>query len=586
MDTYGFEENKFSLLWPDDSKQEFTINDNDNLINDLSIQKISDSLSYNNIFKLDNEFLISILSSEVKVLKYRLDILEDISDNPAIFECFESIILLIEDLSRLNTSGRFSAAPFQQVVWRLGELDMYTECISKLNIALNNSSLNIRSQGLHRLSEYIKNIAESDIFKYIISVLPELKSGIKNLSSVTIGVNLDQNLRAFEATILSINDKPFKGESLINRLLKGKSSDNGNYIGISPLMKVENKAERPDFEPPIYDAFQVALFEQINILFNKTSKTIEEALRKYISVNSNFLVGLRREIFFLIGAAKLIKKIKASGLAMCKPEIRPLERRDFYIENIFNLNLALTMYNRMPHTSLNEIIVTNNVEFGDDGRIFILTGPNQGGKTTYIQAIGIVQFLCQLGIFVPGSKAYISPVDRIYTHFPVEEKPDTNAGRLGEEAKRISEIFNSATSNSLVLLNESLSSTSFNEGLYISKEIIAAMRVLGVRAVFATHFHELAENLNVYNQCIPGDSKIVSMVSGTLESSEDSSDGTLGAKRTYLIEPGPPQGLSYAKDIASKYGLDFKKIITLLHARNVINRDIGTDLFDISNILD
>ncbi|MDF2986552.1 MAG: mismatch repair protein [Eubacterium sp.] len=581
MDINFFKQNKFSLLWPEGSGQEYVIDENDYIINDLSINKISESLSINNMFKLDNKFLLSILSSKEEVLRYRLDILEDFINNPSVYECFESILSLIEELSIQGTSGRFSAPAFQQVIWRLGELDMYAECVSKLNSVLNNSNLNIRSQGLQMLSEYIKTIADSDIFNSVITVLPELKSGLKNLSSVSIGVNLDHNLRAYEATILSINDKPFKGDSVIHRLIRGKNSDNGNYIGISQLLKVENLA-RPG-EPPIYDAFQVTLFEQLNKVFRSTSKTIEDALRKYISVSSDFLVALKRDIIFMLGAAKLVNKIKSSGLSMCKPEIWPIDKREFFVENIYNLNLAINMYNTRSKTALDELIVMNNVDFGDNGRIFILTGPNQGGKTTYIQAIGIAQLLCQLGIFVTGTKARISPVDRIFTHFPVEEKPDENTGRLGEESGRIHEIFNLATSNSIILFNESLSSTSFSEGLYISREIIMALRVLGGRAVFATHFHELAENLDAYNEKIPGDSKIVSMVSGT-NSSEEKLDGVSAARRTYKIEPGPPQGLSYARDIASKHGLDFKQIIKLFQSRNIISENVNAENIDINKL--
>lgn len=584
MNLENYEQNKISFLWPDDSKPEYALSEKDNIINDLSINRIAESLSINNVFKIDSSFLLSLLSGKESVLNYRLDILEDIVDNPSVLEGLESILTLIEELSIQATSGRFSAPAFQQVIWRLSELDMYAECVLKLNAVLNNSNLNIRSKGLGTLGSYIKTIAESDIFNSITTVLPELKKGLRNISSVTIGVNLDHNLRAYEATILSINDKPFKGDSLVNRLIKGKNSEDGSYIGISQLLKVENTA-RPG-EPPIYDAFQITLFEQLNRIFNGTAKSIEAALRKYTSVSSDFLIALKKDIIFMLGAAKLVNKIRLAGLPMSKPEILPIERREFYIEDIYNLNLALNMYYSKSKTSLDEYIVGNDVEFGDNGRIFVLTGPNQGGKTTYIQAIGMAQILCQLGIYVPGKAPRISPVDRIFTHFPVEEKPDENTGRLGEEAGRIHEIFSSATSRSLILFNESLSSTSFREGLYISREIVSALRVLGARAIFATHFHELAENLQLYNEKIPGDSKIISMVSGTVSNDKGTAVINSSAKRTFKIEPGQPQGISYAKDIASKHGLDFKQIIKLLQQRDIICMDSGKEFLNINNILD
>ncbi|MBZ0288083.1 MAG: DNA mismatch repair protein MutS, partial [Anaerolineae bacterium] len=146
--------------------------------------------------------------------------------------------------------------------------------------------------------------------------------------------------------------------------------------------------------------------------------------------------------------------------------------------------------------------------------MFIITGPNQGGKTTHIQAIALAQVLFQAGLYVPGCSARISPVDGIYTHFPVEERPSAEAGRFGEEAQRLSEIFAQATRHSLILLNESLSSTAPGESLYLARDIVRCFRLLGVRAAYTTHMHELAANLDEYNMQTPGDSKVVSLVAG------------------------------------------------------------------------
>ena len=127
----------------------------------------------------------------------------------------------------------------------------------------------------------------------------------------------------------------------------------------------------------------------------------------------------------------------------------------------------------------------------DEGRIFILTGPNSGGKTTYIQAVGALQIMFQAGVFIPCGKAWLSPVDNLYTHFPAEEKTGMDAGRLGEESKRFNGIFKIATRYSLVILNESFTSTSFTESFYLPRDIVCALRYLGARALFATHLHEL-----------------------------------------------------------------------------------------------
>ena len=104
------------------------------------------------------------------------------------------------------------------------------------------------------------------------------------------------------------------------------------------------------------------------------------------------------------------------------------------LQEAYNLNLAL---HQMAHAGDAAGIVTNDVHLGDDGRIGILTGPNQGGKTTYTQMVGLCQILAQTGLWVPAARARISPVDNIYTHYPVEEQVAKGTGRFGDEAQRL-----------------------------------------------------------------------------------------------------------------------------------------------------
>lgn len=141
----------------------------------------------------------------------------------------------------------------------------------------------------------------------------------------------------------------------------------------------------------------------------------------------------------------------------------------------------------------------------------------------------------QAGLFIPGCEVQISPVDNVYTHFPVEETFNIKEGRLAEECKRLAEIFESATRYSLILMNESFVSTSPGESLYLAEDIVKAVRLLGGRMVFATHLHELAARVDKINADVEGDSKLISMVAG-LER------GTAKSKRTYKIAPSPPQG--------------------------------------------
>jgi DNA mismatch repair ATPase MutS len=256
-----------------------------------------------------------------------------------------------------------------------------------------------------------------------------------------------------------------------------------------------------------------------------------------------------------------MERLRNRGLPVCRPQIAPMTERVCTLQEAYNLNLAL---HRLAHPDDAAAIVTNDVQLGDDGRIGILTGPNQGGKTTYTQMVGLCQILAQAGIWVPAARAHISPVDNIYTHFPVAEEVARGTGRFGDETQRLSVIFGRGTRHSLILLNESLASTNSGESLYIAQDIVRVIRRLGARGIFATHLHELAADLDALNASTAGDSRIISLVASRRETSDQSS------RRSYKIIPGPPLGRSYAREIAEQYGIGYEQLTALLQRRGAI----------------
>jgi DNA mismatch repair ATPase MutS len=160
--------------------------------------------------------------------------------------------------------------------------------------------------------------------------------------------------------------------------------------------------------------------------------------------------------------------------------------------------------------------------------------------------------MMQLGLFVPATTATISPVDAIYTHFPTGADDTIDRGRLGEECARLGEIFDCVTSHSLVLLDESLSSTGSYEASYIAAEILAGFSAVRCRTLFSTHLHELSAMIDDINakSLAEGGAPIDTLVAGI-----DS------GKRSFKIYRAKPDGKSYARDIANKYGLSLDSIM-------------------------
>ena len=166
--------------------------------------------------------------------------------------------------------------------------------------------------------------------------------------------------------------------------------------------------------------------------------------------------------------------------------------------------------------------------------------------------MGASQAMCQLGLPVPATEAVISPVDAIFTHFPEGADDTIDKGRLGEECQRLKEIFDEVTENSMILLDESLSSTGAYEAAYIASEILTSFAVVRCRGIFSTHLHELAANVGEINERsrAEGGVQIDTLVAGIEE-----------GMRSFRIHRTKPDGKSYARDIANKYGLSFDTLI-------------------------
>jgi DNA mismatch repair ATPase MutS len=225
------------------------------------------------------------------------------------------------------------------------------------------------------------------------------------------------------------------------------------------------------------------------------------------------------------------------------PEIAPMEEKAFYAKELFNPRVAL---------AIDDEIVTNDFLFDDEAHIYVLTGPNRGGKSVITVAVGAAQALAQLGLPVPATSLSLSPVTGIFTHFPEGADDTIDKGRLGEECSRLKEIFDSVDEYGMILLDESLSSTGSYEASYIASEILTAFAVLGCRGIFSTHLHELAQSLPEINErsIERGGVRIDTLVAGIEE-----------GQRSFKIHRMKPDGKSYAKDIADKYGLSFESLV-------------------------
>jgi DNA mismatch repair ATPase MutS len=557
---------ELSLLWPDGQPTP-TWPVPQETIRDLELEAIVQAMcSHSRYQKAVRNTLFHLCLAE-ETIRYRQTVLTDLQLQTPLAEKLEELLPLLDELTQFTYRQIGRGNSLQEVVARVRELELLVAVVQQLDQAFATVSSPLGSAGLSALRDRIFSLREDQQFQEMAGELPVLLEALRSNASITIGVNLDHDLRPEAAVLLSVNQERFTDSSLLNRLLgKGVQQSKGIAPIHRPPVISEFNSPGASGRQKRLSPLMTPLFKDLAKVLEKISEPIAQELKKYIQLNGRFLADLHHEIIFYIQALNLVKKLEAAGMPLTYPEIAPAEERRCQVKSAYNLQLALREMRVHSGKAADPHVVTNDIVFDGEGRIAILTGPNRGGKTTYMQGVGLVQVLAQVGMLVPGEEAILSPVDGIYTHYPVEEQLELGTGRFGDEAQRLRSIFEKVTRYSLVLLNESLSTTGVDEGLYLARVLVRSLRRIGLRAVFTTHLHELAAVAEEINNQTPGDSAVFSLVASRPE-------GVPGDDQvySYYVQSGPPLGRSYAEHIAARYGITDEQLQTLLEERNLLS---------------
>ena len=357
------------------------------------------------------------------------------------------------------------------------------------------------------------------------------------LKSVTIGINLDDNLRPKEAGIISVNEKAFSAGSIIDKLMKHRLND--RQVMMTPLYPLQKGLHGEEQK-----ALNYAMGSALQTIFEKPLRSFEPLIQNYYKANTAMFAALLDDIRFLTAGVKFILDMRDRGFEMCRPQICPVEEKVCELKQVYNPMLAMR--------GVEKTVVSNEFVLDEKGRFYLVTGPNHGGKSIFAYSVGMAQALCQLGLFVPAYQAKMSPVTGIFTHFPVSDENNYGKGRLESECARLSEILSQLSETDMLLMDESFSSTSGLEAGYIASEVLTGIGVIGCCGLFVTHIHDLPMKVSEYN-AYPGNRSKIDNLVAQMEDVE-------GGVRSYRIQRTTPDGLSYARDIAARYGLNLQEI--------------------------
>ncbi len=529
------QENFISLLYPTEASRDAHAdrkvlpNISDNVCLELGLEEIFDlkSASLSDFFTMDEE-----------VIAYRQRTLEDVVSIPELSATLSKVTPILEDINELRRLDIETNASGESYLYSITEIELYVSCIDTLAGGISAVRDRIKSEAFSALADFAIELSESEYYKELNKSLEALASRVHEVKSITVGVNLDNQLRPASAGVISINSEQFKSGKVLDKILRF-SFKNDAFTCIAELSPF-GKGQSDNRREALVGAFNTAIEE----VFSSSVKGWRNVVGEYVLDNTDFLLRLLPEIEFVTKSAELISKLSShAGCTVTVPAICPREEHAFRTTGIYNPRVAL---------AIDDEIVTNDFSFDGEASIYVLTGPNRGGKSVITVAVGASQALFQLGLPVPAETAEMSVVDGIFTHFPEGADDTIDKGRLGEECARLKEIFDGVTKDSMILLDESLSSTGAYEASYIASEILSGFAVLGCRGIFSTHLHELAARVPEINErsVSLGGIKIDTLVAGIEE-----------GRRSFKIYRAKPDGKSYARDIADKYGLSFDTLM-------------------------
>lgn len=552
-------------MFPDDKTYDTKVLD-EAACNDLSFEFLCEALTAEPLERNIIKKIMSTVVCDESVIQYRIDVFDDLLHYPDLCEHLEKLLSRLNDLWELKRMQKDTeVSSMWGLVNRLREVDDYIQCISQMKEAMD--TVELKSEGLQRLYQMVCEIYNGSGFPQLKQDIDETLKKAQSLKSATIGVNFDNLLRPKQAGVVSLNDTEFTHSGLLKNFMYFASNkrelhegvddvstmrhfhpetrrNNKELSGLTPTAVTELSAMHIESSVTGGDLLSGAMEKAVTGILKKVVKDIQDVLRKYVDISGYSLSSLSPELTFYIRWATLIRKVQKCSLPICKPKILPIEERRLHTEGMYNMKLAIKAVKDDK-----EEIITNALDFDDAHRIYIMTGPNRGGKTTFTQAVGLLFLLAQNGIAVPAENFEFSPCDTIFTHFPADENKTVDLGRLGEESVRLSEIMKKATGQSLVLLNETLATTNVEEGVYLARDIVRFLSFIGVRSVYNTHMHDLARHLEDFNDSTEMKSRVDSLVTG-IEN----------GKRSFHVSISPPQNVSYAHDIAVKYGITFEQL--------------------------
>lgn len=446
--------------------------------------------------------------SDPALIRYRQAVMRDVAQ-PGIFQALKRFSAAMGQRHRELGQAAAMSHPLQAQRWRLDAAASYRRAVSELHADLQ--TLELDSEGLTGFRDYLAGYVDSAAFADFCHAMDGVCAALDAVEYAVVIDDDSAEVRAFEGE----PDQQAAIEAAFAVLREDTASptepeDRRHTLGVTSLEGQILEA--------VADLFPAA-FERLDAFCADYGDYLDEPLARF-----------EREIPFYLAYAELMARLEAAGLPWCFP-VLTTAKGELRAQGAYDLALA----GKLAGTE--EPVVTNDFRFDGDERILVVSGPNQGGKTTFARSVGQLHYLAALGLPVPAREARLLHVDCVLTHFDREEAIAEEQGRLAADLERTRAILATAGSRSLVILNELFQSTQAGDAAELTRRVLAALRQRDALAVCVTFVEEV----------ITDDTGVVSMVS--------TRDPEAAAGGDFRVERRPPEARAQADTMAARHGL-------------------------------